>query len=50
MPRTPKMQHCFNSGAELGVYAESDPLDHCGKLECQREMRECLSEEARLGL
>lgn len=30
------MHHCFNCGEELGVYVESDPMDHCGKHECQR--------------
>jgi hypothetical protein len=32
-----KMRHCFNCGEELGCYPEYDPLDTCGKLECQRE-------------
>lgn len=39
MPRAPKMQRCFYCGDELGVYADSDPLDHCGKSECAREAR-----------
>ena len=36
---TAKMRHCFNCGAELGVMShwEFDPLDTCGKTECERE-------------
>lgn len=45
MARAPKMQHCFNCGAELGVYVDSDPLDCCGKLECQREASAAMLEE-----
>jgi hypothetical protein len=37
MPKAPKMRHCFNCGEELGVYADHDPLDNCGKRECIRE-------------
>lgn len=37
--KKPKMRHCFNCGAELGVYAYYDPLDTCGALECNREAR-----------
>jgi len=40
MPRAPKMRHCFNCGAELGVYADFDPLDNCGKSACVREARD----------
>lgn len=38
---TAKMRHCFNCGAELGVMSrwEFDPLDTCGKTECEREAR-----------
>lgn len=32
-----KMRHCFYCGEELGVYADYDPLDSCGKAECNRE-------------
>jgi hypothetical protein len=39
MPKTPKMRHCFYCGEELGVYADHDPLDTCGKQECEREAR-----------
>jgi len=31
-----QMRHCFNCGEELGVYAEYDPLDTCGRRECER--------------
>lgn len=36
-----KMQHCFNCGAELGVY-DRLPGDHdtCGAPECEREARD----------
>lgn len=37
MAKTPKMRHCFYCGDELGVYADYDPLDTCGKPECNRE-------------
>jgi hypothetical protein len=33
---TAKMRHCFYCGMALGVYAEYDPLDHCGQMECAR--------------
>lgn len=42
---TPKMRHCFNCGAELGVYADYDRLDTCGALECDREARHAMAEE-----
>jgi hypothetical protein len=45
MSRTPKMRHCFNCGAELCIYADHEPLDTCGKLECERAARECIAEE-----
>lgn len=34
-----RMRHCFNCGEELGCYAEYEPLDTCGKSECEREAR-----------
>ena len=34
-----RMQHCFNCGAEIGVYTDHEPLDTCGKRECEREAR-----------
>lgn len=41
----PKMRHCFNCGDDLGVYAYSDPLDHCGKQECAREAQDAARAE-----
>lgn len=41
MTREAKMRHCWNCGAEIGVYAnwrQSD-LDDCGSQECARETR-----------
>jgi hypothetical protein len=35
----PKMRHCFNCGEELGFYADWEPLDSCGRPECEREAR-----------
>jgi len=43
--RVPKMQHCFNCGAELGVYADHDPMDDCGKRECVRAAQDCYAQE-----
>ena len=45
MARTPKMRFCFNCGDEIGIYAEYDPRDDCGKQECQREARQAYAEE-----
>lgn len=42
---TAKMRHCFFCGEELGVYADWDPLDTCGKAECDREARNAAREE-----
>jgi hypothetical protein len=36
---TPPMRHCFYCGEELGRYWDKDPLDTCGKAECNREAR-----------
>ena len=36
----PRMRHSFNCGEELGVYADYDPLDTCGKQACEREARD----------
>jgi hypothetical protein len=41
----PKMRFCFNCGAELGCYADSDPLDTCGAQECDREARNAVRNE-----
>lgn len=38
--RTAKMRHCYFCGAELGVYADHDRLDTCGKAECERDARD----------
>jgi hypothetical protein len=40
-----RMRHCFFCGEELGVYAEYDPLDNCGKPECTRAVREVIEAE-----
>lgn len=45
MSREPKLRHCFNCGAEIGVYADFDRLDTCGKRECDREARNAHAEE-----
>lgn len=37
MIRKPRMHHCFWCGEELGIYADHEPLDCCGKAECNRE-------------
>jgi hypothetical protein len=46
MPTTPsprkrqsRMRHCFNCGEEIGVSADYEPLDTCGRSECEREAR-----------
>src|SRR5258708_7203900 len=40
MTKAARMRHCFYCGAELGVYANADPLDSCGKPECERAARD----------
>lgn len=45
MMATPKMRHCFNCGEELGCYANYDPLDTCGKRECEREAADAVWRE-----
>lgn len=45
MTGAPKMRHCFNCGAELGCYADYDPLDTCGKRECEREAQDAMQAE-----
>lgn len=42
---TAKMRHCFNCGAELGVYADYEPLDTCGSPQCEREAMNAFREE-----
>ena len=39
------MRHCFNCGEELGRYRDYDPLDTCGKPECDREGRDAVAEK-----
>ncbi len=34
-----KMRYCFTCGEEIGVYADYDRFDTCGKQECEREAR-----------
>lgn len=34
-----RMRYCFYCGDELGVYADWEPLDTCGKSACEREAR-----------
>jgi hypothetical protein len=43
-----KMRHCFFCGDELGLLAscDYDPLDTCGKQECEREARAEAREQA----
>jgi hypothetical protein len=45
--KLPRMRHCFNCGAELGVYAarDYDPMDTCGALECDKGAREAARQE-----
>lgn len=45
MSKTAKMRRCFNCGEEIGVYADYDPLDDCGKPECVREARNQAEQE-----
>ena len=40
-----KMRHCYFCGEELGVYADYDRLDTCGKPECERDARDCAQAE-----
>jgi hypothetical protein len=41
------MRHCFNCGEELGILSSADyePLDTCGKRECDREARDAMAVE-----
>lgn len=43
--KAPRMRHCFHCGAELGAYADWDPLDTCGAKECVRSARDAAIEE-----
>ena len=43
---TKRMQHCFNCGEELGIYAKPPwAHDACSKPECQREERDAYRAE-----
>jgi hypothetical protein len=35
-----KMRHCFYCGDPLGEYDDYDPLDTCGKPQCERAGRD----------
>lgn len=41
----PPMRHCFYCGEELGRYWANDPLDTCGRAECNREARYASQQE-----
>ncbi len=45
MTKPAKMRHCFYCGEELGIYADYDRLDHCGKRECSRAALDSIQEE-----
>ena len=40
-----KMRYCFNCGEELGVSAWYEPLDTCGKWECEGAARDARATE-----
>lgn len=40
-----KMRHCFYCGEELGISTWDDPLDTCGKPECNRSARDAREQE-----
>lgn len=40
MSKKAKMRHCYWCGEELGVYADWDRFDTCGKIECERAVRD----------
>lgn len=42
---TAKMRHCWFCGEELGMYADYDRWDTCGKSECERETNRALAME-----
>jgi hypothetical protein len=43
--RQPKMRHCFNCGAELGMFADYDPLDICGARDCERAAQDAVRQQ-----
>jgi hypothetical protein len=40
-----KMRHCFYCGEAIGEYVDYDPLDTCGKQECERAARDLREEQ-----
>jgi uncharacterized protein (DUF2249 family) len=45
MTKHAKERFCYNCGESMGVYADHDPHDTCGKLECNRAVRDDLQAE-----
>lgn len=45
MPREAKMRHCWYCGDEIGVYADYDRMDTCGKQECEAAVRDAYAQE-----
>lgn len=45
MIREAKMRHCWYCGDEMGVYADYDRMDTCGKRECERARGDAESDE-----
>ena len=45
MPRVAKQRYCFNCGEDIGIYADYDPRDTCGKQACDREARDAAAQE-----
>jgi hypothetical protein len=45
MPRVAKQRYCFNCGEDIGIYADYERTDTCGKQECEREARDMLRQE-----
>lgn len=39
MPREARQRYCFYCGEDIGIYADYEPTDTCGKAECERERR-----------
>lgn len=40
-----KERFCFNCGASMGVYADYDRMDDCGRRECVQAYRDVAAEE-----
>ena len=45
MAREAKLRHCWYCGADIGVYADYDRMDTCGKQECERAVRDAFAAE-----